>query len=135
MVARPEEETKKKKKKKKKKKDRPQWGRSNNNGGGGGAAVLLEYASFTTSITTNNTLDNICELGSFDFGFDSPIGFAKIDGRSKWVYEDPATGTEYVKSVHVGGTRCVTSSTDNIMKIHVRITLTVEVIRTCIFLF
>jgi hypothetical protein len=37
--------------------------------------------------------------------------------------------------VHVGGTRCVTSSTDNIMKIHVRITLTVEFIRTCIFLF
>ena len=44
----------------------------------------------------------------------------------------------YVKSVfmiHVGGTRCVTSSTDNIMKIHARITLTVEFIRTCIFLF
>ena len=28
--------------------------------------------------------------------------------------------------VHVGGTRCVTSSTDNIMKIQARITLTVE---------
>jgi hypothetical protein len=37
--------------------------------------------------------------------------------------------------VHVGCTRCVTSSTDNIMKIHVRITLTVKVIRTRIFLF
>ena len=37
--------------------------------------------------------------------------------------------------VHVGGTRCVTSSTDNIMKIRARITLTVEFIRTCIFLF
>jgi hypothetical protein len=35
--------------------------------------------------------------------------------------------------VHVGGTRCVTSSTGNIMKIQARITLTVEVIRTCIF--
>ena len=34
--------------------------------------------------------------------------------------------------VHVGGTRCVTSSTDNIMKIHAGITLTVECIRTCI---
>jgi hypothetical protein len=34
----------------------------------------------------------------------------------------------------VGGTRCVTSSTDNIMKIRARITLTVEFIRTCIFL-
>ena len=48
------------------------------------------------------------------------------------------TAARYVKSVfivHVGGTRCVTSSTDNIMKIHARITLTVECIRTCIFLF
>ena len=46
--------------------------------------------------------------------------------------------TRYVKSVfivHVGGTRCVTSSTDNIIKIHARITLTVEFIRTRIFLF
>jgi hypothetical protein len=37
--------------------------------------------------------------------------------------------------VHVGGTRCVTSSTDHYMKIHARITLSVEFIRTCIFLF
>ena len=37
--------------------------------------------------------------------------------------------------IHVGGTRCVTSSTDNIMKIRARITLTVEFIRTCLFLF
>ena len=40
-------------------------------------------------------------------------------------------------SIHVGGSRCVTSSTGNNMKIHARITLTVEFIRTgiCIFLF
>ena len=37
--------------------------------------------------------------------------------------------------VHVGGTRCVPSSTDNIRKIHACITLTVEFIRTCIFIF
>ena len=37
--------------------------------------------------------------------------------------------------VHVGGTRYVTFSTDNIMKIHVRITLTVEVIRGYILRF
>ena len=37
--------------------------------------------------------------------------------------------------IHVGGTRYVTSSTDNIMKIRARITLTVEFIRTCIFVF
>ena len=44
----------------------------------------------------------------------------------------------YVKSVfiiHVGGTRYVTSSTDNIMKIHFRITLNVEFIRGYIFIF
>jgi hypothetical protein len=43
-----------------------------------------------------------------------------------------------VKSVfvlHVGGTRYVTSSTDNTMKVHARITLTVEFIRTCILIF
>ena len=46
--------------------------------------------------------------------------------------------TRCVKSVfvvHVGGTRCVPSSTDNIMKIRARISLTVEFIRACIFLF
>ena len=37
--------------------------------------------------------------------------------------------------IHVGGTRCVTSSTANMMKIQARITLTVEFIRTCIFIF
>ena len=44
----------------------------------------------------------------------------------------------YVKLVfviHVGGTRCITSSTDNIMKILARITLTVEFIRGYIFIF
>ena len=37
--------------------------------------------------------------------------------------------------IHVGGTRCVTSSTDHYMKIQAWITLSVECIRTCIFLF
>jgi hypothetical protein len=44
--------------------------------------------------------------------------------------------TLYVKStfiIHVGCTRCVTFSTDNILKIRARITLTVEFIRTRIF--
>ena len=48
----------------------------------------------------------------------------------------PDCNTRYVKSVfviHVGGTRCVTSSTDTIMKIHFRITLNVEFIRRYIF--
>ena len=49
-----------------------------------------------------------------------------------------AVGHGYVKSVfivHVGGTRCVTSRTNNIMKIQARITLKVEVIRGYIFIF
>ena len=37
--------------------------------------------------------------------------------------------------IHVGGTRCITSSTDNILKILARITWTVECIRTCILIF
>ena len=37
--------------------------------------------------------------------------------------------------IHVGGTRYVTSSTDHIMNIQARIMLTVECIRTCIFVF
>ena len=44
----------------------------------------------------------------------------------------------YVKSVlmiHVGGTRCVTSSTGNILKIRARMTWTVECIRGYIFIF
>ena len=52
---------------------------------------------------------------------------AKLEGMMNDVAQNDA---RYVKSVHVGGTRGATSSTDNIMKIHVRITLTVEVIRT-----
>ena len=37
--------------------------------------------------------------------------------------------------VHVGGTRCVPSSTDHTMHIHVRIPLKFECIRTCLLLF
>jgi hypothetical protein len=44
------------------------------------------------------------------------------------------TRLEQVSLVHVGGTRCGTSSTGNNMKRHVRITLKVEFIQ-CIFLF
>jgi hypothetical protein len=62
-----------------------------------------------------------------------------------WLYDPFVRGAEWwqihdvllkmVSYLHVGGTRCVTSSTDNTMKIRARITLTVECIRTCIFLF
>jgi hypothetical protein len=52
--------------------------------------------------------------------------------------EEDRTTTTTVREVfivHVGGTRCVTFSTDNNMKIHGRITLTVECIQTCILIF
>ena len=42
-------------------------------------------------------------------------------------------GVREVFLVHVGGTRCVTSSTDHNLKIHACITLTVEFIRTSIY--
>ena len=43
-------------------------------------------------------------------------------------------GVREVFMIHVGGTRCVTSRTDTITKIHARITLTVEFIPGCIFI-
>jgi hypothetical protein len=45
------------------------------------------------------------------------------------------TSCRYVFIVHVGRTRCVTSSTDQIMKTHACITLGVEFIRACILYF
>ena len=49
---------------------------------------------------------------------------------------DRPTGIGQVREVfivHVGGTCCVTSSTDNIMKILARITLTVEFIHVFLY--
>ena len=84
------------------------------------------------------------------------VGKAKIVGKKvartivpttaiAWILRATATrggrasrATTKVREVfiiHVGGTRCVTSSTDNIMKIRARITLTVEFIRTCNFIY
>ena len=47
----------------------------------------------------------------------------------------PGTAVQrlYVKSLHVGGTRCVPSSTDHIMNIQARITWTVECIRVFLY--
>ena len=69
-----------------------------------------------TSVFGKLYLDLDMEIPCFDWQ----------DGRHlSWVRE--------IFIIHVGGTRCVTSSTDHIMKIRARITLTVEFIRTCIF--
>ena len=56
-------------------------------------------------------------------------------GPSRTPVPGPITYVKSVFMIHVGGTRCVLSSTDHILKIRARITLTVECIRTCIFLF
>ena len=84
------------------------------------------------------------------------VGKAKIVGKKvartivpttaiAWILRATATrggrasrATTKVRAVfiiHVGGTRCVTSSTDHSMKRRARTTLSVEVIRTCIFVF
>ena len=60
-------------------------------------------------------------------------------GKSGRLGLGPSTHDRYglveaVFMIHVGGTRCVTSSTDHIMKIHARVTLTVACIRTCLFI-
>jgi hypothetical protein len=51
------------------------------------------------------------------------------------VVDGPRQQVREVFIVHVGGTRCVTSSTGKNRKIRARITWTVEFIRTCIFIF
>ena len=72
-------------------------------------------------------------------GLCAGAAFAHSDHMEEiWIALLEKAFAKYGKSVfilHVGGTRCVTSSTDNIMNIRARITLTVEVIRTCIFIF
>jgi hypothetical protein len=58
--------------------------------------------------------------------------------RAKDAFKATGQADKHVREVfmiHVGGTRCVPSSTGNIMNIQARITLKVEFIRTCIFLF
>ena len=51
------------------------------------------------------------------------------------VVDGPRQQVREVFIVHVGGTRCVTSSTDNTMTRQACITWGVECIRACIFIF
>ena len=72
-------------------------------------------------------------------GLCAGAAFAHSDHMEEiWIALLEKAFAKYEKSVfriHVGCTRCVTSSTDNIMKTRARITLTVEVIRGYIFIF
>ena len=67
---------------------------------------------------------------NLQFGF-APVAYVGF-GVSLQLQTDQV-GEVFI--VHVGGTRCATSFTDHTMKIHARIILTVEFIRTCICLF
>ena len=67
---------------------------------------------------TNSFKDNV--------GYNAVVAMLSLI-RNNW------TLVREVFVIHVGGTRCVPCSTDHIMNIHVRITLNVEFIRTCIF--
>ena len=69
---------------------------------------------------------------AFSIPLDRPY-VETMDG-ALWVHRVPTGGVREVFLIHVGGTRCVTSSTDHIMNRQARITWTVECIRTCIFL-
>ena len=69
-------------------------------------------------------------------------GHAQSDGKPRRVFEhvgreSPSNLGEWsiYIIVHVGGTRCGTSSADRYMKRRARITLNVECIRPCNFIF
>jgi len=100
---------------------------------------------------TDNTDNDHTERGVLEYlNTRATVELSKLRAAFKYTH-DQATGVvsettmpaatappTYVKSVfivHVGGTRYVTSRTDQIMKIHARIILTVEFIRGYIFKF
>ena len=58
-----------------------------------------------------------------------------LQGMGGVVGEEALEYVKFVFIVHVGGTRCVTSNTDNTMKIHACITLGVAFIRACLYVF
>ena len=64
----------------------------------------------------------ICDHGMFFVSTDGSTDICRIDHDET----NLDTNRNSVRDTHVGGTRCATSSTDQIMNIHVRITLKVE---------
>ena len=82
------------------------------------------------SVERNFTVYSQCNiLIPIFFFFPLPSSTKRVETVSCSYYHS----VREVFVVHVGGTRCVPSSTDNTMKIHARTTLTGACIRTCLF--
>ena len=97
---------------------------------------MLCLNTMTSMINTNATFFDFLELVSILLLDDPVMGVSDLTMTAKEMHR--CRKARYVKSVlmiHVGGTRCVPSSTANMMNIQARITLNVEFIQTCIFLF
>ena len=83
-----------------------------------GMMVLPDYIGAWLETTNQySPMETQPSVGIYDLGHN----------LADWVRE--------VFIVHVGGTRCVISSTDHTMKMHACLTLNVECIRTCLFIF
>jgi hypothetical protein len=79
------------------------------------------FSKFNTAATTPATAGG----GAVCFHKVNPLYFDQ---------NHPHVKVREVFMIHVGGTRCVTSSTGSMMNIHAGTTLTVECTRTCIFI-
>ena len=101
-------------------------------GGGGPLSSLGTSSVDTTAASSNNVVDSGAPL---EAPYLTIHTHPSISTSARCKQCPPGRYVKLVFVIHVGGTRYVTSSTGNIMKIHARITLTVEFIRGYIFIF
>jgi hypothetical protein len=92
-------------------------------------ATMRSHFVNAIATTAGVTVDRVTIVAEPTCATGGPTGGRRRRLR-RWL---TPTQVRAVFMIHVGGTRCVTSRTDNIMNIRARITLTVECIRTCIF--
>jgi hypothetical protein len=126
-------------------------------GGGLGSTASMDKSTAITTTTTNNNPTTATPTATtaattatptttIDLALTTLSRVAALSHAYSACRTMPASLEEFgcvnafavvreVFMIHVGGTRCVPSSTDNIMKIHFRLTLTVEFIRGYIFIF